>query len=271
MLAAAFLEAGRLLGREEFTAQGMKTLRAILYERLNDLETPRPVRHVLTDASSVALAMDEAARAWACVQAYEITSDARFKRFALEALERLDKNYRDLLEGGFIERSFNGTPDFAQALNWRTKSIQDTSEPSTNGLIAQLYARLFALTGDPTLINKAKAAVEAVGAPLGAPSPYIGTLAGAADAVQNGVLRVKIIGRASDATTSAMLSLANARYYPWKSVMRFDTTDAAGETSIVNLKDSKAFAIVEVRGEKQVAETLDELNKTLEDATKPHK
>lgn len=271
MMAAAFIESGRLLGREELTAQGLKTLHAILTERVNDLDTPRPVRHVLTDPSSAALAFDEAARAWACVQAYEATGDASYKQLATEALERLDRDYRDQLDGGYIERSFKAAPDFAKMLNWRTKSIQDTSEPSSNGLIAQIHARLYVLTGEAAYKDRTQTALESVGAALIVPGPYTATLALAADAVQNGVLRVMIIGRASDATVVAMLALANARYYPWKTVMRFDTSDAAGVVPVANLDGAKAFAIVEARGNKLVAETLEDLNKILREAVQAGK
>ncbi|HLX60032.1 MAG TPA: hypothetical protein VKX17_02000, partial [Planctomycetota bacterium] len=264
MLAAAFIEGGRLLGRDELTAQGLKTLHAIVTERVTDLDTPRPVRHVLTDPASPALAFDEAARAWACVQAYETTSDASYKQLAIEALDRLDRDYRDQLDGGYIERSFKAPPDFAKLLNWRTKSIQDTSEPSSNGLIAQLFARLYALTGEVAFKERAQGALESVGAAFKAPSPYTATLAAAADAVQHGVVRIKIIGREKDPVTTAMLSLANARYYPWKTVMRFDNADASGETVAANRE--KPWAIIETQGEKRVAATLEELNKILREA-----
>ncbi len=268
MLAAAFIEGGRALGRSDFSAQGLKTLNAILNETVDGKESPRPVRHVLNDPNSVALAMDEAARAWACAQAYETTGDARYKQLAAEALDQLDVNYRDLLRGGYIERSFKGVMDYAPALNWRTKSIQDTSEPSTNGLIAALFARMAALTGEAQYMERARAAVEGVAAALEMPSPYNGTLTGAADAVQNGTLRVKVIGREGDAAVKAMLSLANARYFPWKSVMRFDTLEAAGEAAVAGMDGTKTMAIVEMKEEKKMAGSMAELDKILEEVLK---
>ena len=268
MLAAVFIEGGRVLGRSEFARQGLKTLSAILKEQVDGKEVSRPLRHVLNDPKSVALAMDEAARAWACLQAYETTGDPTYKQLAADALNRLDGNYRDLLRGGYIERSFKGVMDFAPALNWRTKSIQDTSEPSTNGMIASVCVRLYALGGDAQYLERAKAAVEDIGGVLTTPSPYNATLTAAADAVQNGVLRVKIIGREGDTLAAAMLSLAQTRYFPWKTVLRFDTLNAAGEVAIANLDSTKVIAIVETKSDKLIAESMEELNKFLDDLGK---
>lgn len=269
MLAAAFLEGGRLMGRDDFVKQGFKTLAAILKERRDGIEVPRPVRHVLNDPTSVPLALDEAARAWACLQAFETSGDSRYQQLAIDGLDRLDANYHDLLRGGYIERSFKGPMDFATAINWRTKSIQDTSEPSTNGLIATVYVRLFALTSDPQILERAKAAVESVGAVLATPSPYNSTLATAADAVQQGIVRIKIIGREGDAATTSLLSLAHSRYYPWKTVMRFDSAEAAGDVKVANIDGTKPYAIVETKSDKLIAESLDELNTFLDDLGKP--
>ncbi|MEI6234503.1 MAG: DUF255 domain-containing protein [Planctomycetota bacterium] len=268
MLAAAFMEGGRLLGRDDLMRQGLKTLNAILNQHKEEGEVPRSVRHILNDPTSVPLAMDEAARAWACLHAYEATSNPTFMQLAVEALDRLDLNYRDLLRGGYIERSFKGPLDFAQALNWRTKSIQDTSEPATNGLIASTFVRLFALTSNPTYMERAKTAIENCATVFLNPSPYNSTLTAAADATQNGVLRIKVIGREGDAVTRAMLSLAHTRYFPWKTVMRFDTAEAAGEVTIANIDKKSAYAIVETQTDKLVAESLEELNTFLDDLGK---
>lgn len=260
MLAAVFITAGRLLARDDFAAQGVRTLSALILEN----GAPRPPRHALNDPQSIPLAIDEAARAWACATAYEETGDKLFLKDAIDSLERLERDYRDVLRGGYGERSLKHAPDFARALNWRTKSVQDTSEPSSNGMIAQAQLRVHALTGDLRYLELAETTVGSFGRILDAPSLYNATLAGAADALQNGITRVKVIGKSNDINATTLLKSALSQYRPWQSVQRFDSLVAAGEVPIANLDDKKAFVLIINKTESEIAESVEELKKLLQ-------
>ena len=262
LLAAAFIEAGALLDRADYRDQGLKTLRAIIDDGDASREA-RPPRHVLNDPKSEPLVMDEAARAWAGLSAYELTGSEAFLKDARECLARIERDYRDILRGGCIERSFKRPPDFAAGLNWRTKSIQDTSEPSSNGFVALSFARMYALTGDERFREQAETTVLAFGKLLDEPSLFNATLTLAADALQNDIVRVRIIGKASDPAASALLNAARNRYLPSKSVQRFDTPEAAGLPPLANQDIKGVFAVITRQGDTQVAETVEELNKIL--------
>lgn len=255
MLAAAFIEAGRVLKRDDLRLQGLRTLQAILVEN----GKPRAVRHVLNDPNSAPLLMDEAARAWACEMAFESEGDGAYWQQAQAAIERIERDYHDILGGGYNERSARHEPAFAKALNWRAKSMQDTSEPSSNGLTAHVFVRAYALTGEEHYKEMAETAVASYGKLLGAPGVYDGTLTAAADALEGGTLSVKIFGKADDAVAAGLLAAAVRAYVPWKCVQRFDSLEAAGEVAPGKADTSRAFALVRRKGETKVVATVEEL------------
>jgi uncharacterized protein YyaL (SSP411 family) len=176
LLAAVFLEAGTAMKRSEWTAQGLKTLQALL-KRSN----PGGALHVIPlddkPVAAVRLQQDEAALMYACAVAFEATSEKAFLAEAENCLQRLDEKFWDKTGGGYFDRAGS---DEMKGLAWRTKLYQDTTEASPNGLVALACVKLAASTGRAEFSLKARSIVEAFGAALEKLGPYGATLGTAA-------------------------------------------------------------------------------------------
>lgn len=181
LMAAAFLEAGHAMKQPEWTAQGQKTLRAVLLKGIE--REPSGALHVLPPegkpASAMRLAQDEASILYACAVAFETTSDPFFIQQAEAALKRLDEKFWDRMHGGYFDRAADA-PLETEGLAWRTKGCHDTSEASPNGLAAAACLKLSAAGGRPEFALKARSIVEAFGGALEPQGPYAATLGAAA-------------------------------------------------------------------------------------------
>jgi len=244
LFVCALLEAGRVLNRDEFTRQGVQTLKGILAAL--DSKTG----HVLDDATSVPLASDLSATALACALVFEISGEPVFRAGADSCLNRLDTSYRDILRGGYTERNLKDSSDYAAALIWRTKSVQDTSEPASNGLIALAFERMALLTGDAKYLDRARTAVANFGGLLENPSVYNGTLAVAAEGLEHAVTKVTLLPGEDEGENRAWANAASAGYSPWICVLRGERAE-------------RASATVSRGGETKVVRTVAELVKEL--------
>jgi hypothetical protein len=86
---------------------------------------------------------DHAFLAVAFLELYEATQDARWKDEAVAVLDLLEKHFADETAGGYFF-----TADDHERLLARTKDPTDKAIPSGNGMAAQAWVELAALTGD---------------------------------------------------------------------------------------------------------------------------
>ena len=176
LMAAVFIEAGRAMQRPEWTAQGLKTLHAVLKRSTTGALHVIPLDDKPIDP--VRLQQDEAALMYACAVAFETTSDAAFLADAESCLKRMDEKFWDKTGGGYFDRA--GEMTEMKGLTWHTKMYQDMTEASPNGLVALACVKLSASSGRPEFSVKARSIIEAFGAALEPLGPYSATLGTAA-------------------------------------------------------------------------------------------
>ncbi|HVA12501.1 MAG TPA: thioredoxin domain-containing protein [Stellaceae bacterium] len=130
---------------------------------------------------------------------YEATGDARYLMRVQNWIALVSKHYADPRGGFFF------TADDAESLIARSKNALDQPNPSGNGTIAAVLARLYYLTGDADYRRAAQATLDAFAG--GARQNLFGhaTLLNAAELLLKG-LQVAIVGGRNDAGTQALLA-----------------------------------------------------------------
>jgi uncharacterized protein len=138
---------------------------------------------------------------------YEATGDARLLAQVKNWVALASKHYADPRGGFFF------TADDAESLIARSKNALDQPNPSGNGTIAAVLARLYYLTGDADYRTAAQATLDAFAG--GARQNLFGhtTLLNAAELLLNG-LQIVIVGDRNAAGTTALLSAVYRRNLP---------------------------------------------------------
>ncbi len=138
---------------------------------------------------------------------YEATGEARYLAQAKNWVALASKHYADPRGGFFF------TADDAESLIARAKNALDQPNPSGNGTLAAVLARLYYLTGDEDYRNAAQATLDAFAG--AARQNLFGhtTLLNAAELLLKG-LQVVIVGDRSAAGMTALLGSVYRRNLP---------------------------------------------------------
>ena len=222
--AAALIESGDLLRRQDLTDAGVKAV-DFLWDKVRDPDSGL-MSHAWLEGSGrsgpAEFFADQTQMVRALVAAYESTGEGRHLERAAQVATAADKMFADALNGGWMDRVFS--PDAPGFLSWPTRSIRD------NSLFAESLARLRYLRGRPEdegLLKAARKGLESwadefakykeVSAPFGL----------AVDHVLNPPVEVIVAG----ADDPAVVSLARSLYHPWRILRRFNTPSGAAELS----------------------------------------
>ena len=145
---------------------------------------------------------DQAAMARAALALHEATGVFGDLQAAIALTEASQALFADG-HGGF----FSTAADAADVPLTRPRSAADNATPSGNGLMAEVFARLYHLTGDAAWRERAEGVLRAF---AGQPDQMVGmpTLLGAADLLEEAAA-VVIAGAPAEALASAALSAAD--------------------------------------------------------------
>src|SRR5579875_1522440 len=138
---------------------------------------------------------------------HEATGEARYLAQVRSWVALASKHYADPRGGFFF------TADDAESLIARSKNALDQPNPSGNGTLAAVLARLYYLTGDEDYRRAAQATLDAF---AGAARHNIfshATLLNAAELLAKG-LQIVIVGARGEADTQALLAAAYRRNLP---------------------------------------------------------
>jgi uncharacterized protein YyaL (SSP411 family) len=149
-----------------------------------------------TNMSAAALALNET------------TGDESYIEYARTWIETLDKHYGDDAAGGYFL-----TADDTERMLVRTKTAHDNAMPSGNGVIAEVLARLYQLTGDDTYRARAEAVIAAFSGELSRNFFPLATLINANEFLQNAV-QVVIAGDIKFPQTQALRAAAYRHNVP---------------------------------------------------------
>jgi hypothetical protein len=137
---------------------------------------------------------DYAAIARAALALFEATGDAGYMDRAEHWVAIVDRHYRDPNGGGYYFAA-----DDTPGLITRTKSAHDNAVPSGNGMIANVFARLYFLTGNPSYYMKAEGVITAFSGAVTKNFFPLSTLLNSAEFLQSATQIVIVASRADAA------------------------------------------------------------------------
>ena len=221
---AALCRAAAVFGRPEWLGRAAAAFDFILDAMgLPDGRVQHAWR--LGRVAAVGLLDDQANMARAALALYEATGDASRLAQAQTLVAAAETWFADG-QGGYFTTAADAT-DVPLGADCRPRALADNVTPSGIGIMAEVLARLYHLTGAPSWRARAEAVLMAfsgVGDGLtGAPS-----LLAAADLLGNGAT-VVVAGGSDDAATIALLGVALAGPDPATLVLRAGVLGAGGQ------------------------------------------
>jgi uncharacterized protein YyaL (SSP411 family) len=215
---AALARAAAVFGRPQWLARAREAMDFVI----GTMGGPdRRIQHALRlgRISAAGLLDDQAAVARAALALHEATGEASYLDDAIQLVTVAEALFGDG-EGGFHTTA----ADAADVPMVRPRTAADNATPAANGLMAEVLARLYHLTGDPTWRLRTEALLRAFS---GDPRTLSATpsLLAAADLLVEAAT-VVVAGDPADPRTAALLTAA--RSAPDPAVVVLCTPDAAG-------------------------------------------
>lgn len=232
MFASAFLEAARVLGREDCRVSVLKTMDRILAEAWDEKSG---FHHRLGGEKIGGMLDDQIFMAAALLDAYEATLDRKYFSLAEKTMRIAIEKYGDAQNGGFFDRASDASP--IGGLDVRRKPFQDSPTPGTNSAAAIVLERLYALTGDPLYRDWAQRTLEAFAGIAPQYGIFAATYGLAALLHSHHAPQVVITGARGDATSAALESAANSVYRFGKAVLRV-TPETSAEALAPALRET---------------------------------
>jgi uncharacterized protein YyaL (SSP411 family) len=172
--------------------------------------------------SAAGLLEDQAAMARAALALFQATGEASYLEHARALAGAADRWFGDA--GGSYFTTAADAADVPLDAAARPRSVTDQATPAGNGLMAEVLARLYHLTGEPAWRQRAEAVLTAFSG-LGEHLNAAPTLLAAADLLEQGTV-VVIAGNMAGAAGRSLLATALAAPDPAVSVLRAPHLDA---------------------------------------------
>lgn len=233
MFVSAFLEAARVLGRDDCREFALKTLDRILAEAWCE---EKGFSHRVGRPLVASLLDDQIFAVLALLDAYESTLDNRYFAVAERAMQLAIEKYGDTEGGGFFDRASDAPP--MGGLEVRRKAFQDSPTPSTNSAAAIALARLYSFTGNELYHGWARRTLEAFAALAPQFGLYAATYGLAALLHSRHTSQVVVTGAMGDAKASALEAAANSVYRFGKAVLRVTPDTIAADALAPALKET---------------------------------
>jgi uncharacterized protein YyaL (SSP411 family) len=154
LMISALVEAGSAFERPDWlqaAAAAFEFVTRVLHTAEGDRHCWR-----LGRARHAALLDDHAFLAQAALALFQLGGDPAYLAAARGRVAELDRHFWDPAAGGYFL-----TPDHAEPLVQRPKHASDHSTPSGNGVMVQVLARLWLLTGEDDYRQRAEALIRA--------------------------------------------------------------------------------------------------------------
>ncbi len=129
---------------------------------------------------------------------YEVTGEARYLDQAVAWVRTADRHYWDADHGGYFF-----TADDVPSLIVRTRSASDNATPAGNGVMTEVLARLYYLTGETTYREHAEAVIAGFADELGRNVVGLTSLM-SGFALLEGAVQIAIVGGPEDPATAAL-------------------------------------------------------------------
>jgi uncharacterized protein len=246
MFVSAYLEAARILQRDDCRIFALKTLDRLQAEAWDD---SKGFLHRAGGPRLEGSLDDQVFAAAALLDAHEATLDRRYFDIAERCMRLAVERFGDPNAGGFFDRAKDAAA--MGGLDIRRKALQDSPTPGANAVAAVVLERLYSLTGERVYHDWAEKTLEAFAGRGPQYGIFAATYGLAALLHTRGVLQVVILGAANDSKAAALESAANDVYRLGKPVLRV-TPDKIGAASLLpalretlpNIDAAKAQALV---------------------------
>ena len=226
MFASAYLEAARVLDREDCKDFALKTIDRILNEAWDEAaRLPAPRRR----AAARRFARRSDLHGPGVLDAYESTLEIRYFESAERALQLTIEKFADADAGGFFDRSRDAAA--MGGLDLARKPFQDSPTPGTNSMAAILCDRMYALTNNRLYHDWAEKTLEAFAKIAPQFGLFAASYALAALLHSRHVLQIVVTGPQNDPASGALENTANKIYRYAKSVLRV-TPERAKNSSL---------------------------------------
>jgi len=215
MFVSAYLEAGRVLGREDCRTFALKTLERILAEAW---DPQKGFLHRIGEPRLEGALDDQVFAVAALLDAYEATLDLRYFEIAERAMKRTIERFGDAEGGGFYDRAKDAAP--MGGLEVRRKPLQDSPTPGANSFAAIVLDRLYAFTGEKLYRDWAERTLEAFVGLVPQYGLFAATYGLAALLHARHPLQVVVTGAECDLKAAELEKAANEIYRFGKAVLR---------------------------------------------------
>jgi len=215
MFAAAYLEAARVLGRDDCRVFALKTLDRILAEAW---DPAGGFLHRVGGPRLEGALDDQVFAAGALLDAYEATLEPHYFETAERAMKLTIERFGDAEGGGFFDRA-KDAPAMG-GLDVRRKPLQDSPTPGANSVAALVLDRLYAFTGDRLYREWSEKTLETFAALVPQYGLFAANYGLAALLHARHPLQVAITGAAGDLHVAALEDAANSIYRFGKAVLR---------------------------------------------------
>ncbi|HSH03121.1 MAG TPA: thioredoxin domain-containing protein, partial [Anaerolineae bacterium] len=218
LMLAALAEAGRYLGREDYTAAAVANAE-FLYERMRGddgrLSRTWKAGH---EAKLNGYLEDYAYLAEGVLALYQTTFEPRWFAWAQELVELMIAHFGDEA-GGFFD-----TADDHEQLLYRPKELQDNATPSGNSVAAGVLLQMSLLTGNGDYWERAAQMINGLYGPLLQYPRGFGNWLSAAQLMVNEPQELALVGD----NVAGFVAVVRAAWRPWLVVAAGDGEDDGG-------------------------------------------
>ncbi len=209
LMLAAFAEAGRILGRDDYTQVAIDNAQ-FLHATMRQANG-RLLRTWKAGGAAKynAYLEDYAYLADGVLALYQTTFDEQWYVWAAELAEQMVAHFGDAERGGFYD-----TSDDHEALLHRPKDVQDNATPSGNSMAAHVLLKLSLYTGNGDYWESAEQMIAALYGALSQFPTGFGHWLCAAAFMHANPQELAIVGEPDGDDTQALLSVANRVYRP---------------------------------------------------------
>jgi hypothetical protein len=239
MFVSAYLEAYRVLGREDCRQLALRTLARILESAWSDrwgfAHICPPEGRVSEADWAGGVLDDQVFMAAALLDAFELTGDRRTFEQAERAMKLCLEKFWDAKDGGFFDRP-QGAPPIAPTGSGQAggfeiprKPFQDAPTPAANPVAAMALDRLASYTMNRAYREKARRTLEAFAGLAEAYGLYAATYGLAALLHARQPLEVVVVGERADARTQALARAAHSTFRFGKAVLQYEPKQISAE------------------------------------------
>lgn len=219
MMISAYLEAYKVLGREDLQTFALKSLDFLL-TRLKTKDGG--LSHAFSNGTAHVPGFlgDDVWVADALLQAFQVTGELRYLTAARGRMDHALSAFWDPAGGGFFD--LRPAPNAIGPLKRPSKSIDDADQPSPNAMAARVLDQLGYLTNVELYHQRAEQLLEAFAGSSAGSGRFAATYALAVDLHLHAPAHAVIIGSRSDPRTRALWQAALAAFRPGKIVAAYD-------------------------------------------------